>query len=174
MSLTQQKELPALFTWRFSGQDEHWWLTSGWFCCSLVAYHTQPRVPGASCLGPTRWKDWKQSTLLVTSDEIPIHVIFFTFAVQLYCTVLVHDIPSDNVMSLAWMPGSNHHKAGGSLEVQGVLSGMTSMLLKSHIHRYIRHGNSIILFERDYWNLSVTAVGGSYLYSGIHMQNEGV
>lgn len=42
------------------------WLTSGWFCCSLVAYHKRPRVPGASCLGLTHWeRQRKQKTSFV-------------------------------------------------------------------------------------------------------------
>lgn len=37
-------------------------------------------------------------------------------------------------MSLAWRPGSIHHKAGSSLEAQVAPSGRTSVPLKSHTY----------------------------------------
>ena len=61
--------------------------------------------------------------------------------VQIYisnCSTVICLISSENVVSLAWMPGSIRHKAGSSSEVLGAPSGRTSVLLKQKAHLYFQ------------------------------------
>lgn len=99
---------------------------------------------------------WKMNNVFKAKDSLQMATLFLTAVQCQIHSILVHFIPSDNVMSLAWMPGSTHHKAGRSLEVQGVPSGRTSVLLKTQRHRYLRY---LRHFSRHLGDQSVTAEG---------------
>lgn len=102
-------------------------------------------MPGASCLGLTHWK--AENIISPVSRWLNVPQLYSDRSIQ-YWYIL---FPVINAMSLAWMSGSSHHKAGESLEVRGVPSGRTSVLLKPHNHRYflifkpLKPGGSFII-----------------------------